>query len=157
MNTMDNASFQSVSSYNHWQWESKKQRWSVVFPLRSPLHEKLQLLTHKQTHNTLGEVVPSGCNELTKENLVISLCSEQILSHIPLSTFKACPSAKGHVGVEGNGQIQNKLAICDTWNILSKVHKRHAFFLEFVLEMVPSLLPLIPSDYQLVAVQKYQL
>ena len=78
----------------------------MVFPLRSPLHEKLQLLTHKQMHNTLGEVVPSGCNELTKENLVISLCSEQILSCIPLSTFKACPSAKGHVGVEGNGQIQ---------------------------------------------------
>ena len=86
----------------------------MVFPLHSPLHEKLQLLTDKQTHNTLGEVVSSGCNELTKENLVISLCSEQILSCIPLSTFKACPSAKGHVGVKGNGQIQNKLAICDT-------------------------------------------
>ena len=130
MNTMDNASFQSVSSYNHWQWESKKQRRSVVFPLRSPLHEKLQLLTHKQMHNTQGEVVSSGCNELTKENPVISLCSEQILSCIPLSTFKACPSAKGHVGVEGNGQIQNKLPICDMWNILSKVHTRHAFFLK---------------------------
>ena len=75
-------------------------------------------------HNTLGEVVPSGCNELTKENLVISLCSEQILSCIPLSTFKACPSAKGHVGVEGNGQIQNKLPICDNVSISQTINKK---------------------------------
>lgn len=85
----------------------------MVFPLRSPSHEKLQLLTHRQMHHMLGEVVSSGSSELTKKNLVISLCSEQILSHIPLSTFKACPSAKGHVGVEGNGQIKNKLPICE--------------------------------------------
>ena len=72
-------------------------------------------------HHMLGEVVSSGSNELTKANLVISLCSEQILSCIPLSTFRVCPSAKGHVGVEGN--------------ILSKVHTRHAFCLKFVLKM----------------------
>ena len=77
----------------------------MVFPLRTPSHEKLQLLTHEQMHHMLGEVVSSGSNELTKANLVISLCSEQILSCIPLSTFRVCPSAKGHVGVEGNCQI----------------------------------------------------
>ena len=56
MNTMDNASFQSVSSYNHWQWESKKRSRSVVFPLPSPLDEKLQLLTHNRciTHYRQG-------------------------------------------------------------------------------------------------------
>ena len=48
----------------------------MVFPLRSPSHEKLQLLTHRQMR-MLGEVVSSGSNELTKKNLVISLCSDK--------------------------------------------------------------------------------
>ena len=158
MNTMDNASFQSVSSYNHWQWESKKRSRSVVFPLPSPLDEKLQLLTHNRciTHYRQGGFFRL---QWTNKGESCNFSLLWILSCIPLSTFKACPSAKGHVGVEGNGQIQNKLPICDMWNILSKVHTRHAFFLKFVLKMGsgPPPSPLIPSEYHLVAVQKYQL
>ena len=78
----------------------------------------------------------------------------------PLFTSTSVTNFKAlNLNRRGKVRFEVFLLICDTWNILSKVHTRHAFFLKFLQEIGsgPPLSPLIPSEYKLVAVQKYWL